>query len=149
GLPGSVRPEQPEHLARFDVEVDGLHRLDPSRIRLGELPRLDGWWHVVAPFRLRRELRRGRTARRDTLTPCHVPLGCAVHYGGRETTGDAMERDDPAFAAAWRDHRRYVLDVAYRMLGTVTDAEDVVQEAFARLLRRDPGQIEDVRGWLV
>src|SRR5438105_15781912 len=60
-----------------------------------------------------------------------------------------MEPDEAAFAEAWRDHRRYVLDVAYRMLGSVSDAEDVVQEAFARLLKQDPDRIQDVRGWLV
>jgi RNA polymerase sigma-70 factor (ECF subfamily) len=35
------------------------------------------------------------------------------------------------------------------MLGSVSDAEDVVQEAFTRLLRTDLAQIDDVRGWLV
>ncbi|HKA05010.1 MAG TPA: sigma-70 family RNA polymerase sigma factor [Acidimicrobiales bacterium] len=50
---------------------------------------------------------------------------------------------------AWRDHRRYVLDVAFRMLGSITDAEDVVQEAFTRLWRVDAGEIDDVRAWLV
>ncbi len=60
-------------------------------------------------------------------------------------TNDNDERLD----AAWRDHRRYVLDVAYRMLGSVTDAEDVVQEAFARLMRADVAAIDDVRAWLV
>jgi RNA polymerase sigma-70 factor, ECF subfamily len=56
---------------------------------------------------------------------------------------------DAAFADAWREHRRYVLDVAYRMLGSLTEAEDVVQEAFARLLGTGVDEIEDVRGWLV
>src|SRR5205809_7733021 len=60
-----------------------------------------------------------------------------------------MKQDDAAFADAWREHRRYILDVAYRMLGSVSDAEDVVQEAFARLLQQDADQIQDVRGWLV
>jgi RNA polymerase sigma-70 factor, ECF subfamily len=50
---------------------------------------------------------------------------------------------------AWRDHRRYVLDVAFRMLGSITDAEDVVQEAFTRLWRIDPAELDDVRAWLV
>jgi len=52
-------------------------------------------------------------------------------------------------AEAWDAHRGYLLDVAYRLLGSLTDAEDVVQEAFARLVRSDPRQIDDVRGWLV
>jgi len=60
-----------------------------------------------------------------------------------------MEPDDGAFSDAWREHRRYVLDVAYRMLGSVSDAEDVVQEAFARLVDANLDEIEDVRGWLV
>src|SRR5438477_1997510 len=62
---------------------------------------------------------------------------------------ETMNEDDAAFADAWREHRRYILDVAYRMLGSVSDAEDVVQEAFARLLQQDADQIQDVRGWLV
>lgn len=49
----------------------------------------------------------------------------------------------------WESERRLLLDVAYRMLGTITEAEDVVQEAFARLLRADIDAIDDVRAWLV
>jgi len=54
-----------------------------------------------------------------------------------------------AFGRAWRDHRRYALDIAFRMLGDLGDAEDVVQEAFARLVRDGVDGIDDVRGWLV
>ena len=50
---------------------------------------------------------------------------------------------------AWAGHRRRVLDVGYRMLGSVADAEEVTQEAFLRLARADRTDIEDVRGWLV
>lgn len=49
----------------------------------------------------------------------------------------------------WREHRSYVVDLAFRMLGGIQDAEDVVQEAFARLLGADIDEIDDVRGWLV
>src|SRR2546425_12152419 len=51
--------------------------------------------------------------------------------------------------AAWAYHRAYVVDLAFRMLGNIHDAEDVVQEAFGRLLAIDVDEIDDVRGWLV
>src|SRR5712664_3646536 len=53
------------------------------------------------------------------------------------------------FSDAWTNHHRFLLDVAYRLLGSYTDAEDIVQEAFSRLLRTDLDPIEDLRAWLV
>src|SRR5438067_4314400 len=50
---------------------------------------------------------------------------------------------------AWRDHRRHLLDIAFRVLGNLSDAEDAVQEAFARLAAADIDAIDDVGGWLV
>jgi RNA polymerase sigma-70 factor, ECF subfamily len=49
---------------------------------------------------------------------------------------------------AWRSHRPYLVNLAYQMLGDVGDAEDVAQEAFLRLSRTDPSEIDDIRGWL-
>jgi RNA polymerase sigma-70 factor (ECF subfamily) len=62
---------------------------------------------------------------------------------------DAGVPPDPRLATAWRDDRRYVLDIALRMLGDLGDAEDAVQEAFARLFRAKIEEIDDVRAWLV
>lgn len=45
-------------------------------------------------------------------------------------------------------HRPHLRAVAYRMLGSVSDAEDAVQEAWVRLDRSDPGGTSDLRGWL-
>jgi RNA polymerase sigma-70 factor (ECF subfamily) len=42
-----------------------------------------------------------------------------------------------AFAEAWSNNRAFLLGIAYRLLGSYSDAEDVVQEAFSRLLRSD------------
>ena len=46
-------------------------------------------------------------------------------------------------------YRPLMFSIAYRMTGSVSDAEDIVQEAFTRLLNADLDQIEDVRAWLV
>lgn len=62
---------------------------------------------------------------------------------------NADRSSPPEIEVLWAEHRRRVLDVGYRMLGSLTDAEDVVQEAYARLLRADLDAIDDVRGWLV
>ena len=57
--------------------------------------------------------------------------------------------DSSGFNLAWAEHHGFLLDVAYRLLGSYSDAEDIVQEAFSRLLRTDLDPIEDVRAWLV
>lgn len=55
---------------------------------------------------------------------------------------------DGGITAAWRDHRPYLVNLAYQMLGDVGEAEDVAQEAFLRLSRTELAGIDDVRGWL-
>ena len=55
---------------------------------------------------------------------------------------------DARLGRAWRDDHRYLLNVALRVLGSVSEAEDAVQEGFARLVAQDLDEIEDVRGWL-
>ena len=67
----------------------------------------------------------------------------------RPSPSDRLPASNAPLSEAWREHRRYVLDVAYRMLGSISEAEDVVQEAFTRLLDVDLDEIEDVRAWLV
>ncbi len=51
-------------------------------------------------------------------------------------------------ADAWRRHRPYLVNLGYQILGDVGDAEDVAQEAFLRLSRVAPEDIDDIRGWL-
>ena len=51
-------------------------------------------------------------------------------------------------AAEFERQRPHLRGVAYRMLGSMSDADDAVQEAWTRLDRRDPGGNEDLRGWL-
>jgi RNA polymerase sigma-70 factor, ECF subfamily len=57
-----------------------------------------------------------------------------------------MGMTDAQLQEAWRRHHPYVVNLAYQMLGDIGDAEDVAQEAFARLSRAD--DVDDARGWL-
>jgi RNA polymerase sigma-70 factor (ECF subfamily) len=51
-------------------------------------------------------------------------------------------------AQEFEHQRPHLRSVAYRMLGSISEAEDAVQEAWVRLDRRDPGGTDDLRGWL-
>jgi RNA polymerase sigma-70 factor, ECF subfamily len=51
-------------------------------------------------------------------------------------------------AGQFEQNRPHLQAVAYGMLGTVSEAQDAVQEAWLRLGRSDPGGIGDLRGWL-
>jgi RNA polymerase sigma-70 factor, ECF subfamily len=59
-----------------------------------------------------------------------------------------MGSDEDQITQAWRQHRPYLVNLAYQMLGDVGEAEDVAQEAFLRLSRADIAEIDDVRAWL-
>ncbi|GJF21926.1 MULTISPECIES: RNA polymerase sigma factor SigJ [Streptomyces] len=49
----------------------------------------------------------------------------------------------------FEEHRPVLLGVAYRMLGRLADAEDVVQEAWLRWSRADRTDVREPRGYLV
>ena len=50
---------------------------------------------------------------------------------------------------AWQQHRGRVLNIAYRMLGSLNDAQDVVGEAYTRLVAHGIERIDDPRAWLI
>ncbi|GLZ77267.1 RNA polymerase sigma24 factor [Actinorhabdospora filicis] len=49
----------------------------------------------------------------------------------------------------WSEHRPAVFGVAYRLLGTVTDAEDVVQDTWLKAASADLSEVRDLRAWLI
>jgi RNA polymerase sigma factor (sigma-70 family) len=56
--------------------------------------------------------------------------------------------ENELLATEFEANRVRLRAVAYRMLGSVSEADDAVQEAWLRLSRSDPGEIENLGGWL-
>jgi RNA polymerase sigma-70 factor, ECF subfamily len=51
-------------------------------------------------------------------------------------------------AERFETHRSHLRAVAYRMLGSLSEADDAVQEAWLRLSRSASGEVENLGGWL-
>ena len=51
-------------------------------------------------------------------------------------------------AQRFEEHRSHLRSVAYRMLGSLSEADDAVQDAWLRLSRADADEIENLGGWL-
>ncbi|MFF3326000.1 RNA polymerase sigma factor SigJ [Streptomyces sp. NPDC002889] len=51
-------------------------------------------------------------------------------------------------AERFEEHRTHLRAVAYRMLGSLSEADDAVQEAWLRLSRTDTERVENLGGWL-
>jgi RNA polymerase sigma-70 factor (ECF subfamily) len=60
--------------------------------------------------------------------------------------GTAMEHDP---ASTFEQHRPVLLGLAYRLLGSMWDAEDVVQDAYLRWSRADRSDVREPRGYLI
>jgi RNA polymerase sigma-70 factor, ECF subfamily len=57
--------------------------------------------------------------------------------------------DEQAWLAErFEEHRAHLRAVAYRMLGSLSEADDAVQEAWLRLSRSDTSGVENLGGWL-
>src|SRR3954470_3166065 len=56
--------------------------------------------------------------------------------------------DEEFLAGQFEQHRAHLRAVSYRMLGSLSEAEDAVQEAWLRLSRSDAEEIENLGGWL-
>src|SRR5437879_4037811 len=51
-------------------------------------------------------------------------------------------------AAQFETYRTHLQAVAYRLLGSLSEADDAVQEAWLRLSRSDTSEVENMGGWL-
>ncbi|WP_418605572.1 sigma factor [Georgenia sp. SUBG003] len=51
-------------------------------------------------------------------------------------------------SARFEENRPHLRAVAYRMLGSASEADDAVQDAWLRVSRADTESVEDLRAWL-
>ena len=56
--------------------------------------------------------------------------------------------DSDGLAAAFEEHRPHLRAVAYRLLGSMTDADDAVQDTWLRLTGADASEVANLGGWL-
>jgi len=56
--------------------------------------------------------------------------------------------DTEWLAAAFEEHRDHLRAVAYRLLGSMSDADDAVQDTWLRLTGADTSEVENLGGWL-
>src|SRR5712691_8349385 len=70
------------------------------------------------------------------------------HCGVRGSPGMWQMDDSEWLAQRFEEHRAHLRAVAYRMLGSLSEADDAVQDAWLRLSRAGAGEIETLGGWL-
>ena len=114
-FPAPFGPEQPEHLPARDVEVDPLHRLDAAGVGLAQPAHLD----------------------RQSGSSCHIGPSCGSSPHDGSERKDVTVEDEDRQAREFEQHRAHLRAVAYRMLGSLSEAEDAVQESWFRLHRSD------------
>src|SRR5688572_7250648 len=66
----------------------------------------------------------------------------------REERRQGVPGDRQRLAEEFERHRAHLRAVAYRMLGSASEAEDAVQESWIRLGRTDVNDVVNLRGWL-
>ena len=83
------------------------------------------------------------------VSPCYLgPVRIVIGYDGTERGKVTVDAVTPDNGDQFEEHRQHLRAVAYRMLGSVHEADDAVQEAWLRLARTDTSGIGNLRGWL-
>lgn len=85
------------------------------------------------------------------ILPCRTFTNCQLLVSA--IWENRVEETVNGERAAWlagkfEEHRSHLRGVAYRMLGSLNEADDAVQEAWLRLSRSDASMIKNLGGWL-
>src|SRR4051794_10930997 len=139
-----------------------MNTIGPLRRHSGENLRASGFKQLER-FRFDLELRRTNThwtnssfisslCERNTITGRSdflSPRNGFVRHNHDETGGEKVTVDrNQLLTEQFETHRSHLRAVAFRMLGSLSEAEDAVQETWLRLNRSDSSEIENLAGWL-
>src|SRR5438045_618017 len=98
-----------------------------------------------------------QTSKRDTIiywlttgAVCAVMAFSAVNFNLKEPLGPMDDAcNDSARSSVFERHRGLLFSIAYRMLGSVADAEDALQDAFIRWHRASETDVRSPKAFLV
>src|SRR5205807_3521649 len=83
------------------------------------------------------------------LAGCHITGRIRVIVVANATHGvHPMNDDSDWLAERFEEHRPHLRAVAYRMLGSLAEADDAVQDAWLRIARSGAGGVDNLGGWL-
>ena len=78
----------------------------------------------------------------------HIGWVSSVYYNDEVRPQRVTVHDGEVLAERFEAQRSHLRAVAYRMLGSLSEADDAVHEAWLRLNRSDTSGIENLKGWL-
>src|SRR6476620_9481605 len=78
----------------------------------------------------------------------HIRPSARVNEMTPGSAGSADMNDQEWLAERFEADRSHLRGIAYRMLGSLTEADDAVQEAWIRLSRADTSGVDNLRAWL-
>src|SRR5262245_14317621 len=81
-----------------------------------------------------------------TVSPSSLSHQCDFIRQWYDETRETNVTDQ--LTGTFEQSRNHLRGVAYRMLGSLTEADDAVQEAWIRLSRADTSGVENLKGWL-
>src|SRR6266700_5481252 len=82
------------------------------------------------------------------LVLCHICRVSLVTAMREHNEGRELMDEHQWLAAQFEANRSHLQAVAYRMLGSLSEAEDAVQESWLHLSRSDTSEVANLGGWL-
>src|SRR5262249_59700162 len=80
--------------------------------------------------------------------PGGTPIRAVTFFDWDSSSNEDVMAEPKWLTEQFEAHRAYLRRVAYRMLGSQSESDDAVQEAWIRLRRADTSGVENLGGWL-